>query len=523
MLAALLCAQLSACSVDDDGDAPARDASAADVAADAGDGGAAPAVEAVPPEVAEHAGDWPLPNRDYDNTRADPDSPIRSDTIDGLREVWRLPLPAQAQSAFGRMTAPALVLGERVLTQDMGSGVWALDRGSGEVLWQRRTGGATVGPNGVAVGWGKLFANLGDTGIIALNLDDGAEVWRFEPELHSSEGVDITPTVHAGRVFVSTVPASLRGAYLGGSRGVLHALDQHDGTVRWRFDTVASDDLWGAPDVNSGGGAWYPPLIDVQSGITYWGTGNPAPFPGTQGAPSGGSRPGDNLYTSSVLAIDGETGELAWYHQERPHDLFDWDFQATPVRVRPEPGEDGPDLVVGAGKTGTVVALDPRTGELRWRAVVGIHENDDLLELPPDQSIEVLPGVLGGVLTPLAYAEGLIFAPVVNLASAFTGATVGLSTRVVSGELVALDAGDGHLVWSAELPRPTYAAATVVGDLVLTADDAGMVHAFARVDGEPVWSWQAPGGINAPLTVAGELLLVAAGVASDAALVALRL
>jgi hypothetical protein len=86
-------------------------------------------------------------------------------------------------------------------------------------------------------------------------------------------------------VFARTVPVSLTGIYTGGDRGILQALDVTSGDTVWEFDTVDSEDFWGNPDVNSGGGSWFPPSIDLASGRIFWGVANPAPFPGHGGVP----------------------------------------------------------------------------------------------------------------------------------------------------------------------------------------------------------------------------------------------
>jgi glucose dehydrogenase len=491
-------------------DAAMRDGAARDVAGE---------VPATPPEVLAHLGDWPLPNRDYENTRASFDATITSANIDALREAWRLPLPDAA--LYGAVTSNPLVLGDTVYVQDMVSRVYAVDRDTGAVRWTAGGGAATAGPNGVAVGWGKLFANAGDTGVAAYDLRDGRELWRFEPRLVSSEGIDIQPTVYGGSVFVSTVPASLRGLYLGGSRGVLFALDQRDGSTRWSFDTVDSADLWGDAEGNSGGGAWYPPLVDTERAMTYWGTGNPGPWPSQENARN---RPGPNLYTNSVLALSSERGELVWYHQEKPHDLFDWDFQNAPMRVRPGKDSGERELVIGSGKTGTVVALDALTGELVWRAAVGRHQNADLESLPDGEAVVMYPGALGGVLTATAYARGVVYAPVVDLPTTYTGsASPAVALDEGKGALTALSVIDGRTLWSVPLDAPCYGAATVVNDLVLTSDANGLVMALATDSGEEIWRYQAPGGINAPLAVAGDLLLVPVGIGVETSLIALRL
>jgi glucose dehydrogenase len=475
-----------------------------------------------PPEVRYHSEDWPLPNLDYDNTRASFTTLIDSTTVSELQEAWTLPF--DRGGPFGYVTANPIIVGDTIYIQDMASNVFAVARNTGKVRWQHRIDIATVGPNGVGIGWGKIFVNHGDTAVVALDADSGQELWRFAPKLVSSEGIDIQPIAFGGSVFVSTVPASLRGSYLGGSRGVIHALDADNGAVRWSFDTVASDDFWGDPVNNGGGGAWYPPLIDFERGLCYWGIGNPSPWPGLTDHPSGSSRPGPNLYTSSLVALDLQSGDLRWYHQERAHDLFDWDFQNAPMRIRAGGKSTSPssDLVIGSGKTGTVVALDAATGKLVWRTKVGRHENDELDVLPSEPGINVYPGALGGVLTATAYADGVVYAPVVDLPSQYSGTTFSADFADGRGALTALDVRDGHPLWSSPLPAPCYGAATVVNDLVFTSDANGRVYAFARDGGRELWHYDAPGGINAPLAVAGDLLLIPVGL-DEPALIALRL
>jgi len=475
----------------------------------------------APPEVITHARDWPMANRDYASTRATFDTAIDSENVGELAECWRFALPGA--SVFGFVTSNPLILGDLVLIQDMASNVFALDRRDGSMRWQALYQLSTVGPNGVAVGWGKVFASRGDMGLVALDLESGEELWRFDPPLRSSEGLDIQPLVFDDMVLISTVPASLRGAYLGGSRGVIYALDQQSGREIWRFDTVDSEDIWGNASVNSGGGAWYPPSIDPERGLSYWGTGNPGPFPGTPEHPSGSSRPGDNFFTSGLLALGLRDGALAFFHQERAHDLFDWDFQNPPILVKQ--GLEGPreDLVVGSGKTGTVVALAADGGALRWRAEVGVHEND-ALETLSTEPITVSPGVFGGVLTPPAYAEGVVYVPVVDLPSDFTESSVVFDFAEGRGALTALAIEDGREIFSFALPAPALGGALVVGDLVFTSDANGGVYGLRRADGQMLFHRDMGAGINAPLAAAGSMLLVPAGYATlEPALVALCL
>ena len=480
-----------------------------------------PHEDSAPPEVLAHAHDWPLPNGDYDNTRAAVSS-IDSSNVNALHEAWRMPVANVSGGPFGHLTANPLIVGDTIYMQDMASNVYCVDRATGEPRWVHDNGAITVGPNGTAVGWGMVFANSGDTAVVALDASDGKERWRFAPPLVSSEGIDIQPIVYGGNVFVATVPANLRGGYAGGSRGILFALDVLTGQERWRFDTVASDDLWGDAMDNAGGGAWYPPLIDAERGMTYWGTGNPAPWPGLAKAPSGASRPGPNLYTSSLVALSLSGGELAWYHQEREHDLFDGDFQNTPMRVRADAERGLPDLVIGSGKTGTVVAFAADSGELAWRAKVGRHENDDLEMLPESTTVKVFPGVVGGVLTATAYADGVVYVPVVDMPADYTGSSVVPHLDDAHGAISALDARDGSLLWNTTLPAPAYGSVLVANDLLFTSDGTGRVYALARDDGRELWHYDAPDGINAPLALAGDLLLIPVGL-GEGVLIALRI
>jgi glucose dehydrogenase len=322
-----------------------------------------------------------------------------------------------------------------------------------------------------------------------------------------------------GLVIASTVPISVGGIYVGGDHGVVSALDAETGEVVWEFDTV-EDGLWGHPEVNSGGGAWYPPVVDVERGLVYAGIGNPAPFPGTAEFPNGSSRPGANLYTDSIVALDIDTGELAWYHQVTPHDLFDRDQIHTLMATL----DDGTDVIVSAGKSGVLVGLDPEDGTVRWRTEVGVHDNDDLTEL--DGPTFVNPGTYGGILTPPATADGVVYAGTVDAATelspdatAYFGAPLGTE----DGEVSAVDADTGELLWETDVPGDPLGGVAVVNDLLFTATLQGQVLALDREGGEVVWTFDAPGGINGWMSVVGDHLYVPVGNAAPPALLDLGL
>src|SRR5690606_34663662 len=115
-----------------------------------------------------------------------------------------------------------------------------------------------VGPNGPAVGWGKVFVAKDLYNVTALDAGTGEEVWTTRLSEVATTGIDIQPSVYAGLVYVSTVPGTGDVFYAPGGIGVISALDAETGEVVWSFSTVDSPDLWGHPEINSGGGAWYP-------------------------------------------------------------------------------------------------------------------------------------------------------------------------------------------------------------------------------------------------------------------------
>ena len=471
-----------------------------------------PATAGSPPVAAPTS--WPLPGQNYDNARAAVGSTIYSSNIDELKVAFT----AAPKGVAALSTAP-LVVGHTVYFEGGSGVVVAVDATTGTTRWTSPATGSNIGPFGVAVAHGRVFADAGSDGVLALDQNTGKQLWRRRISATPTLGVDIQPTVFDGTVFAATVPVSIQGIYTPGDRGALYALDATTGAVRWSFDTVKGD-LWGHPDVNSGGGAWYPPAIDTKRRIVYFGTANPAPFPGTPQYPNGTSRPGDNLYTDSVVALDIDTGKLRWYHQVTPHDLFDRDQVHVLLARLP----DGREVVISAGKSGEIVGLDPDSGRVLWQRAVGTHGHDTNRTLPGPT--EVYPGTYGGVLTPPAYADGVVFVPTINAPTklppdqpSYFGGELGTH----DGEVVAIDAEAGQVLWDTKVPGDPLGGATVVNDLVLTALLDGTVVAMRRGTGKIIWQYKTPGGINGWLAATGDTLYVPVGQANPPQLVALRL
>ncbi len=474
----------------------------------------------VPPDVEQHADEWVLPHRDYENSRATTDSTITAANVGTLELAWSKEMPGRG--LFGNLASTPLIVGDTVYAQDLTSNVWALSLADGSVKWSKKYDEPVIGPNGIGVGYGKAFAVIGRGEVVAFDAETGKKIWARSINLDPQDGVSIQPTPVGGLVLLSTFPGNIdEQDFPAGVRGVLQALDQKTGKRVWKFDTVKGN-LWGHPEVNAGGGAWYPPAVDLERGIAYWGTGNPAPWPGTPQYPGATSRKGDNLYTDSVLAVNIKDGKLQWYQQANPHDIFDHDLQLTMLMD----DADGRQLVIASGKLGIVFAYDAKTGDPVWETPVGTHLNDHLKELPV--ATGVAPGPLGGVLTPMAHADGVIYVPVVENPATYIPSSPnfvsGFALNGGSGTFVAIDAATGGILWEHKLPKGmNFGGATVVNDLVFTSTADGTVYALDRETGAEVWTYQAGGAINGWPAVVGDTILIPVGASEPPALIALRL
>jgi len=472
---------------------------------------------AAGPGAAAGTAAWTAPNGDLDNTRVATSS-ITAANVSSLKVAWKVPLTGVGADDY-RFAATPLIAGGVVYTQDLASTVTAYRESNGSVLWTHAFPDApSAGPNGVTLAGGRLYGAT-PTYAFALDAATGSLVWRSVTLTRNGhEGIDMAPTVANGIVYVSTVPGNASSFYAGGGIGRLFALDARTGKVRWRFNTVPAS-LWGKPGVNAGGGVWYSPA--VSGNAVYADIGNPAPFP------NAASRPGPNLYTDSVVKLDASTGKLIWYRQVLPHDLYDWDLEAPPVLTT----AGGRSIVVAAGKMGDVYGVDATTGSLLWKTPVGIHDghdNDDEQAMdgsPPSLAGVVYPGSYGGVLTPLAVADGVAYVPIVDLGTAWLPQET-QQWSSAAGELDAVELDTGKLLWSTKLASPVFGAATVSNDLVFTTTFAGALVAVSRSNGRVVWRCELPTSTNAPLAIAGNVLVTAASIPHDsgeAELIAFRL
>ena len=465
------------------------------------------------------------PGVDLASTR-EADSEISRSNANSLEVAWKLPL--DAQGSFGAMATTPVIANGVVYMQDLESNVQAVDLGTGEVIWSHQAKDSSLGPNGVVVADGQVFgATTGEA--FALDQKTGEENWSKPLKSGPSSGIDMAPGYHEGLVYVSTVPTGSTIEYASGTVGTLYALDAKTGRKVWSWATVPKD-LWGNKALNSGGGLWYPPSFDGNDGM-YFGTGNPAPFPGSPGEPWGSSRPGPNLYTDSLVKLDAKTGKMKWHYQQTPHDVYDWDFQNSPILAK----TGGRELAIGSGKSGYVVAVDAKSGQVVWKRPLGIHNGHDrdgsfamrgeLSKLK--ETKEVFPGYLGGIIAPIAASDSTVFVPVVQHAGGTEDGVQPTENQEGAGLIVAVDIKSGDIEWYNELKTAAYGAPTVSNDMVFFAAADGVVHGVAAKTGDEVWKAKLPAGSNAGVAISGDTLVAPAGFVSEAgqkaAVVAYRL
>jgi len=467
------------------------------------------------------AAGWTQPNADLASTR-DVASAITSTNVSNLGVAWTVPLTISTTHTDGAYATTPVIVNGVVYVQDLESNVMAISLATGRVLWTHQYNTPNGGPDGVNVVGGVVYAATA-TSAVALDAATGAQLWSRTLTANDHEGIAMAPGYNHGTVYVSTVPANVTTQYGPGGQGILWALNAKTGAPEWSWNQ--DQNLWGNPGVNSGGGLWYTPSFDAQGNI-YLGIANPGPIFGTKSYPLGSSRPGPDLYTDSVVKLS-PAGKLLWYYQLTPHDLYDWDLQNPPVLST----ANGRPVVIDGGKAGILIELDAQTGKLLWQLPVGGHdghENDGLLTehatptsrglLPAQYCLE--PSLYGGILTQLASNGSTTFAAVNDLALPATPVDyTGTATSVLeaienaTGEMVAVNQDTGTVEWDTLLPASLYGAATVTNDVVFTTTFKGDLYALDATTGAILFKTPMSAGSNAPVAVDGDYVIAGAGAA----------
>ena len=340
---------------------------------------------------------------------------------------------------------------------------------------------------GVAVANGRVVRGTSDGYLLALGASDGRLLWaRRAADAAIGETFTMAPMIYDDLILIG--PAGSENAI----SGWVGAFRLEDGETVWRFKTVPGaredgEDSWENPeDIVLGGGAvWTPFALDPEREELYVAVTNPAPDLQAE------LRPGDNLYTNSLVALDVRSGELRWYQQLVPADFHDWDLtQVSPLYRSTIEGSER-NLVATVGKDGLLRVLDRQTHEQWFETEITTRENVDA-PLTPD-GVRACPGLLGGVeWNGPAYNEktNMLYVPAVDWCSTFHLAEEvrfipgkGYLGGYVSmegfgkGRLTAVDGSDGSVRWRYDSPRPMVAAVTTTaGGLVLTGELTGDSH-----------------------------------------------
>ncbi|HWY49811.1 MAG TPA: PQQ-dependent dehydrogenase, methanol/ethanol family [Bryobacteraceae bacterium] len=290
---------------------------------------------------------------------------ITPDNVKNLELQWVY----QARS-LEKFEATALVVDGVLYTVQAPNDVMALDAATGRLFW---TYSYTPAPEsrpccgrinrGLAILGDTLFMGTIDAHLVAIDAKNGKPLWNTTvAKAESGYALTHAPLVVKDKVIVGTAG----GEY--GIRGFIAAYDVHTGKEMWRFHNIPEPgepghETWGGDSWKTGGGSvWVTGSYDASTNLTYWGIGNPGPDW------NGDSRPGDNLYTDSVVALDADSGKLKWYYQFSPHDEFDYDAVQVPVLADMQwAGKDGVKrprkVMMWANRNGLFYVLDRTSGQ----------------------------------------------------------------------------------------------------------------------------------------------------------------
>jgi alcohol dehydrogenase (cytochrome c) len=466
---------------------------------------------------------WRLHGRTYDNQRFSPLTQINPANVAKLTLVSTL----HTGVANSFEATPIMVDGVLYIVTATNH-VQAWDAVTGRQLWAWQPDKldyteACCGPQarGVAVAYGKVYTALFDGHLVALDAKTGKLVWETDPAKTHPEPKQyytytLAPQVYDGIVIVGTAGAEYE------TRGMVEAYNAKTGDKVWEFRTTAAPgepggDSWSGDAWKYGGGSvWNTPALDTKTGLLILATGNPNPdYQGT-------TRPGDNAYTDSILALHIKTGKLAWWYQEVAHDMWDYDASA-PVMLFDAKDEKSRTVPAAgqAGKVGNVFIVNRQTGKLLRKSEPFVTQSANIFTPPNATGVSILPGVSGGSLwQPPAFSprtryfyvlganQAMIFTTIDFKDSKPGGPWVGRHTGGVmkvdasvppSGTLTAIDVNSGKIGWQYKSPRPMYGGVlATASDLLFAGEQTGDFSAFDARSGEKLWSHHFERGVCSP-------------------------
>lgn len=462
------------------------------------------------------SGDWAAYDRDSVGDRYSPLKEITQSNVAQLQTLCTY--DSGVKTSFE--TGPVVVAGTLYFTTL--DTTFAIDAGNCNLLWKHTeplTEAQKVGlgvNRGVAFEDDKVFRGYDDGNVVAIDAKSGKAVWSTPIASHANgETVPSAPLAWNGMVFIGNA-----GGDNFGVTGRIYALDARSGKTIWRFDVVPSSGpaaaTWtkkSAQNPPTGGATWTTYHVDPSTGVLWVGTGNVGPDFIRE------MHPGDNLYTSCILALDAKTGKLLAYIQPVKGDFHDWDMATPPVLVKTRGGRK---LAIAAGKDGLVYGIEtdlgtsdgqkPKALKTEYQTVATTRDNVNA-PLTPANFTRFCPGSQGGAeWNGPAYSpeQNLVYVPEIDWCTSVKLAPIsemkGAPGKPWNGSydssfgkqdpvqqwrgwVTAIDADTGKVAWKYQAPTPVGAAVTATaGGLVFSADMDGNVIALDAKSGTKLWS-----------------------------------
>lgn len=523
--------------------------------------------------------DWPSYGIDYANQRFSQNTQINRDNVKNLRPAWEFKSGIKAAFQATPIVLDGIMYVSlpfnHVVALDgkTGKELWRYKHNR-RPDWNMCCGPAN---RGVAVGYGKVFIGTVDARLIALDAKTGKKLWDInavdadvitegQESLNKNDpnktakttggtgvGMAMAPVVYKGKVIIGITGVGYGlhidnpredaplGAVIGvtgryGRPGFLAAFDVHTGKRVWQFDTIpdsgwegvfaeaTSDGVLLNRDVAAeklalakfpdsarfgGGSAWSTPAIDHKLGLLYFGTGNPSPQMNDV------SRPGDNLYTVSLVALDAETGKLRWYYQQVPHDVWGYDLASAPILFNYVKDGKSIPAVGQASKLGWFFVNDRETGALLMKSEAFVPQKN-LFAKASFEGTTLYPGILGGSnWSPAAIDESTqhafvaaIHAPIKYTLHETPGKEGADPIRYAASEpadeprwglLSSINLTTGKIDWQNKTEQPLVGGVLgTAGGLLFTGEGNGNFNAYDMSSGELLWQDKNDYGVNAP-------------------------
>jgi alcohol dehydrogenase (cytochrome c) len=451
---------------------------------------------------------WPGYHGDYSGRRHSALTQITPENVKNLTLSWAF----QTGQTDTLKCSPLLVYGILYIT--VPNNVWAVDARSGHQIWHYTyppNKGFHIGSRGVSMYKNWLYFMTPDAHLICLNAKDGTVRWDVAvADSQKGYWTTMSPLIVRNHVIVGV------SGDFDNLSGFLRSVDPETGKTQWKWDSTPPV---GTPDATSGGMTWMTGTYDPALNLIYWGTGNPTPVL------TGKTRPGDNLYTCSIVALNPDTGKLAWSFQPSPHDTHDWDAVETPVLVDADFHGTPRKLLMQTSRNGYFFVLDRTTGEnlltktfgpVNW--TLGVDKQGRPIPNPakepaPDGRL-IAPDEGGltnyrspsfdpktGLFIVNAHPSyGVYFAKPADGTYGWAGADYGVWGKAV---LDAIDYQTGELRWSHELgPNGSGAGVlTTESGLIFTGDALGNVMALSTAEGKTLWhAGQGAGMQSSPIS-----------------------